>query len=88
MNIRNGTESRDTSKFVQETYQTMIATKIMTNMILMMMITKFRISRSSGVKPIFGALVIFAILPNTVPVLGLAVELPFARGPDIARRSS
>lgn len=44
----------------------MMTTKIIVNMIEQMIITKFRTSRSSGVKPVFGAFVIFAILPNTV----------------------
>lgn len=44
----------------------MITTIIIVNMIEQIMITKFRISLSNGVNPIFGALVIFAILPNTV----------------------
>jgi hypothetical protein len=47
-------------------YQTIITTIIIVNIIEQIIITKLRISLSKGVKPIFGALVILAIFPNTV----------------------
>lgn len=47
-------------------YQTIITISIMRNMIEQITITKLRTSFSKGVKPVFGALVILAILPKTV----------------------
>ena len=48
------------------TYQTMMTTMIMVNIIEQMIITKLMTSLSKVVKPVFGAFVIFAILPKTV----------------------
>jgi hypothetical protein len=48
------------------THQTMITTTIMVSMIEQMIMTKLRTSLSKVVKPVFGAFVIFAILPKTV----------------------
>lgn len=46
--------------------QTIITSTIMVSMIEQMRITKLITSLSNGVRPALGALVIFAILPNTV----------------------
>jgi hypothetical protein len=48
------------------TDQTIMTTTIIVTMMEQIMITKLRISRSRGVIPVFGAFVIFAILPKTV----------------------
>jgi hypothetical protein len=50
----------------RDPYQTMITIMIIVNIMEQMMRTKFRISLSNRVIPVFGAFVIFAILPNTV----------------------
>jgi hypothetical protein len=44
----------------------MMTTIIIVNIIEQMINTKFRTSLSNVVRPVFGAFVIFAILPNTV----------------------
>jgi hypothetical protein len=48
------------------TYQTIMTTTIMVNIIEQMTITKLMTSLSKVVKPVFGVFVIFAILPKTV----------------------
>ena len=50
----------------QWTNQTITTIAIETNMIEQITMTKLKTSFSRGVKPVFGALVIFAILPKTV----------------------
>jgi hypothetical protein len=63
--MKLGTEGPSKMKGPMLTY-TMITIIIMTSIIEQMIMTKFRISLSRGVRPVLGAFVIFAILPNTV----------------------
>ena len=64
--LRDISLKRSLSEPAAITHQTTITMIIITNIIEQMTSTKLRISLSKGVRPVLGALVIFAIFPKTV----------------------
>jgi hypothetical protein len=66
VSVSMGHGGREAFVVLWDTYQTMITTTIMVNMMEQMIMTKLSTSLSNVVNPVLGVLVSFAIRPKTV----------------------